>query len=433
MSIAEKLIRQKQDFDDVYEAGKASMIDESKIVEKTVYGSSIHLNDVSEIPHKVSIKGIKSKNLIPFPYLNTTSTINGITFVDNGDGSITVSGETTTKSALFVISRDVKLTAGTYVVSGGIKGVVGIPVRKKPDVGWLDTGKSGTFSNEDEINYIGIYVHPNQVINEPITIYPQLEEGTTATPWRPYVADIEGVKVSVDGKIYTLQADGTIAEDIPSISPYMNVSTDTAGVDIELTYRKSWGMQTSYDRFWDDFQQKGSRMSYQYAFETWSDALFYPKYDMILTSAVGMFTSCNITNLKQRFIDCGVVLDTSKISNFSYMFAYSRSITHIPTLNVGQATTLYYTFQNCSALEEIRLEGVLGQSIDFKHSTKLSHDSIVSIINALSTTTSEIAVTLSKTAVNTAFETSAGAGDGSTSEEWLALTNTKTNWTINLV
>ena len=43
------------------------------------------------------------------------------------------------------------------------------------------------------------------------------------------------------------------------------------------------------------------------------------------------------------------------------------------------------------------------------------------------------AVSVKKDAVNIAFETSAGAGDGSTSAEWLALVATKTNWTISLV
>lgn len=64
---------------------------------------------------------------------------------------------------------------------------------------------------------------------------------------------------------------------------------------------------------------------------------------------------------------------------------------------------------------------------------KLSKPSITSIINCLSTTTSGLTVTLSKTAVNNAFETSEGVADGSTSQEWLNLVATKTNWTISLV
>ena len=75
--------------------------------------------------------------------------------------------------------------------------------------------------------------------------------------------------------------------------------------------------------------------------------------------------------------------------------------------------------------------GTLRISVNMQWSP-LSKDSIISIINALSTATSDLPITLSITAVNNAFETSPGAADGSTSEEWTALIATKPNWTISL-
>lgn len=39
--------------------------------------------------------GDKTKNILPYPYADTTKTINGITFTDNGDGSVTVNGTAT--------------------------------------------------------------------------------------------------------------------------------------------------------------------------------------------------------------------------------------------------------------------------------------------------------------------------------------------------
>ena len=51
---------------------------------------------------------------------------------------------------------------------------------------------------------------------------------------------------------------------------------------------------------------------------------------------------------------------------------------------------------------------------------------------ALSTTTTGLTVTFSKTAVDKAFETAEGANDGSTSPEWLALVATRPNWGIGL-
>jgi hypothetical protein len=51
----------------------------------------------------------------------------------------------------------------------------------------------------------------------------------------------------------------------------------------------------------------------------------------------------------------------------------------------------------------------------------------------LSATQINEVVTFSLVAINTAFETASGVADGSASQEWLELSNTKSNWTISLV
>ena len=53
MTTAEKLVKVAENVPKVYKAGQQSMVDESKIIEKTVSGSVIALDDVSEIPHEV--------------------------------------------------------------------------------------------------------------------------------------------------------------------------------------------------------------------------------------------------------------------------------------------------------------------------------------------------------------------------------------------
>jgi hypothetical protein len=91
-------------------------------------------------------------------------------------------------------------------------------------------------------------------------------------------------------------------------------------------------------------------------------------------------------------------------------------------------------FESLYGLKEVRFNGTIGQNgLNFQWSTKLSKASIESVITALSPNTSGLSVTLSKTAVNAAFETSVGAKDGSASAEWATLIATKQNWTINLV
>lgn len=230
----------------------------------------------------------------------------------------------------------------------------------------------------------------------------------------------------------------------------------------QALYGTDTGGKSYYDEVWDDVQENGNRINYRYGFSgnSWNDKTFKPKYNIVPSAYNGIyaFTNCRITNLKQILLDCGVTIDTSQVINALEMFGNSEYLTHLPRLDFGACTIFTTTFteckslvsidglkvndktrfsssfNNCDALEEIRFEGIIGQNgLNLQWSTKLSKNSITSIINALSTTTSGLSITLSKVAVNKAFETSTGLADGSTSTDWNNLIGTKTNWTINLV
>ena len=63
------------------------------------------------------------KNLLPYPYDSTTITKNGVTFTDNGDGTVTVNGTATAYTDFACQSRiDTKtpytLADGAYIVNG---------------------------------------------------------------------------------------------------------------------------------------------------------------------------------------------------------------------------------------------------------------------------------------------------------------------------
>ena len=194
------------------------------------------------------------------------------------------------------------------------------------------------------------------------------------------------------------------------------------------------GKQASYDEFWDNVQKKGSNLHYLYAFAGagWSDATYNPKYPIKVTSAGN---GNHIFYYAQRITDTKVPIDLSKATtNLSNMFANSGLVT-IRKIIFGEGITASWAtqFTGCSKLENITAEGVLPQSIDIHWSTKLSRNSIESLIGVLSDTVSGKTATFSTVAVNKAFETSEGANDGSASAEWTALVNTKTNWTISLV
>lgn len=90
-------------------------------------------------------------------------------------------------------------------------------------------------------------------------------------------------------------------------------------------------------------------------------------------------------------------------------------------------------FDYCRTLTNLTIEGTIGQNGFNASWAPLSKASLTSVVNALSSTTTGLTVTVRASAVKKAFETSEGANDGMSSEEWLTLVATKPNWTINAI
>lgn len=212
--------------------------------------------------------------------------------------------------------------------------------------------------------------------------------------------------------------------------------------------------------FWEIYQQNGAREDYIYGFAGagWTDDTFYPKYDIAPTAnCSNMFSNCQMTDLVGRCRKQGIALDFSRAVNGNGLFTNS-AVTALGTIDLSSLTgnlmqtfqncsglktieklilapnlTYYYTFHACRALENLTIEGTISKSGWTFEYCPLNKASLTSVVNCLDTTTSALTITLSKQAVNAAFETATGAADGSTSAEWLALIETRSNWTITLV
>ena len=221
------------------------------------------------------------------------------------------------------------------------------------------------------------------------------------------------------------------------------------------------GAKSEYDRFWDSYQDYGNRKGILgiFAGSGWTAETFKPKYSFGGTTSTydNAFYACGVTgdlveilkDLNIEFITTGLVyganmfrqskftrigvLDFSKATSLNQCFQESKVVT-IDKVIVSETTTMSTSaFAYALNLENITFEGVIAKTVHIIQSTKLSHDSIVNIINTLSTTATGQSLALSKTAVNKAFETATNAKDGSTSTEWATLIATKPNWTISLV
>lgn len=225
------------------------------------------------------------------------------------------------------------------------------------------------------------------------------------------------------------------------------------------------GKEQRLSDMWDMIQANGNRTIYTRAFSNMyiSKDLFKPKYDFKFSNSQYLFTDAygDVLDLDAIEKECGIVFDFSEATVINAAFQYapvekanvidgsnSKSLNYffcgtnsfnphpikwVNKLIVNPEATFTSSFNWCTLLEHIIFEGTIGKSgLTLSHSTKLDKESLISVVNTLSATTTGLSVTLSKTAVNKAFETSEGANDGSTSTEWATLIATKSNWTISL-
>ncbi len=213
------------------------------------------------------------------------------------------------------------------------------------------------------------------------------------------------------------------------------------------------GADAQRKAFWDVLQNYGKRTDYSYAFygEVWTKDTFKPIYDIKPTNACYMFAYSRIyENFAKLLRDLGVTLDLSKATNveacfaesdfkrlgiidttsadvLSKLFLYATSLIEVNKLILRDdgSQSLHRAFGGCGNLVTLNIEGVIGgTTFDVSASPLLSKESIKSIINAVSTTKATT-ITLSRTAVETAF--------GSlTSTEWLNLRNTRPKCTVVL-
>ena len=236
------------------------------------------------------------------------------------------------------------------------------------------------------------------------------------------------------------------------------------------------GKKSEYDAFWDAQQLNGNRREYSYfgaGVYIPSDIWLNPKYPFVLENTANNFMrdfntavsasyggpgghraptdlsgweidASSATESTDFFYNASVKninVDLSNSNSLIRAFCGSnRGLVNNITVKVSEkcasfSQAFYYNVNANYCTDVVRFaEGsvIAAGNLNLSY-CRQSKESLASVINALSYTTTGLTVTLRLAAVNTAFETSAGAADGSTSEEWLALAATKPNWTINLI
>jgi hypothetical protein len=211
------------------------------------------------------------------------------------------------------------------------------------------------------------------------------------------------------------------AEDIKlGETAYINGEKVTGTLDTEAIYEA--GEKTREKEWWGEYQKYGTRPSYAYGFygQYWNNKkTFNPQYDIKPTNADSMFQYCSANgdatiNLKEICERNGIKFDFSKVTSMTSCFNYS-GLTALPELNLTSLATIpmcFYaatiftidkiilkadgsqkfssTFNNFAKLEECIFDGAIGQNgFNIQWSTKLSRESLLSIIDCLQDKTSD--------------------------------------------
>ena len=180
-------------------------------------GEVITIGDASPIKKDIAVK-VASKNILPYPYVDGEGNVSrhGLTFTDNGDGSITVNGTAsqivyynvfTKTGANYLDFKDFK--SGTYTISGCPSGGGGTTYKmqltyftdESASRKWVDdigNNISVTINGTAPRVAMMLVVYSGMVCDN-LTFYPQIEEGTTATAYTPYIEDISTVEVTACG------------------------------------------------------------------------------------------------------------------------------------------------------------------------------------------------------------------------------------------
>lgn len=192
----------------VHTAGKLAALESAEVLKGNLFGNPVTATAVTPITHNTGAR-LESKNLIDISdWKAVGGTINGITYTQQADGQIHISGtiadntfSPTYRSGDIPTDKKYKykLEPGVYSVKRFWLGGYDIEFY----VGLRDFNGSHVTNISDENTKItkecyiycwGVFVHNRITDALDLTIPTQVEHGTVATPYTPYVSDFTKVR-----------------------------------------------------------------------------------------------------------------------------------------------------------------------------------------------------------------------------------------------
>ena len=194
---------------------------------------------------------VSGKNLITYPYTESTKTVNGITFTDNGDGTITANG-TATANATFLLARNFGFEKeGNYFLSGCPSGG-GL---NSFYINWYQNHTGVTQKNYNDygsgiiIPYQHIFSENNRLAIaiiagatvDNLVFRPQLELGSTPNAYESPITGRE-LTVNVSGKNLLILSKSTLTANGITATANDDGSITLSGTATANTYIFMWNI-----------------------------------------------------------------------------------------------------------------------------------------------------------------------------------------------
>ena len=296
---------------------------------------------------------ISGKNLISYPYSETTKTVNGITFTDNGDGTVTANG-TATANASFFMSRNFGFkNECDYFLSGCPSGGglntyyinwyqnhTGVEKKNYNDYG--DGVKIPYKHIFSENNSLAIVVISGTVCDN-LVFQPQIETGDTATEYEPPITGRE-LTVGVSGKNLLKYPYAQTTR-----TSYGVTFTDNGDGSITASGTHDGGTKTSYFGFspwWANpnggrlFLPKGNTVTFRVMGlpNTYQGMIAVKKDNTSADAITAIYATgesvANYTAEQDCYIACGIYGSNLSVGQAVNFTAY-------PQLELGETATAY--------------------------------------------------------------------------------------------
>ncbi len=167
------------------------------------------------------------------------------------------------------------------------------------------------------------------------------------------------------------------------------LSLDDMAENIEKVYEAGQNSGGNYEEIYlagqksifERIQDGGKTQNYYYAFayDRFDDTNYFPVGAIKCSNGTtpGQYMFYNATGLTDTKVEI-----VANSNNINYAFSLSGLVT-IRKLTVYESTTFSNTFNGCRDLINILFGGTIGKAISFKDSSKLSDESVDSIIEHL--------------------------------------------------